>query len=78
MLKRHTRLLPVANPLELAGGRFLSSAELEESVIQSGFGLGKQFTFSTEEWITADQYFERVDSIVNKGYLDHLPDGAVR
>ena len=76
--QEHPRLLPVANPLELAGGRLLTSNELETLVARSGLSLQKQFTFSTEEFISADQYFERVDSIVNKGYLDHLPDGAVR
>lgn len=74
----HPELLPQRNPLELAGGKLHTLNELERLVRRTGFRLGKRFKFSTEEPVTTEEYLQRVNSIVNEGYLDHLKTSAAR
>lgn len=74
----HKNYYPKGKPFELMGAKLHSLSELSQLVSKKGFKVKRQFQFSTEEPINADDYINRVNAIVNENYLDYIQHKSKR
>jgi ubiquinone/menaquinone biosynthesis C-methylase UbiE len=76
--KSNPGMFPEGRPFSIMGAKLHNVTELGKVVSRAGFNVSKRFVLATEEPITAQEYLERVNSIVNENYLDHLRDASER
>lgn len=72
---RNEKLAELANdPYKAMKVKLFDTDSLSAKVTSAGFDVYRSFVLSTEEPITPDKYYKRVNAIVDENYLDGLDE----